>query len=504
MWFGQCFPYKSNSVKEAGMTSAFHIVLSSNERYMPGAMVALASVAVNAKPETHLHFHVFTEGVKRETFTFLEQTIHRLHPNCLIEEHLCDESILAGLPMYAGSRMAWIRCFYSRILKNVDWALYLDCDILYLASPEEHFAHADESVYACVTRDMSETAPKEDAEWARRECGVELDAGRYFNSGVMLFNFKKIREDGIPEKIAEFIKAHPKTNYADQTAMNVLFNGKSIKLIPAKFNWLQLYLDNKTLLQRPVIHYVSGIPWLPKLGVVANGRFRLWHKFADKYVWQKDGESCRRSFSRSHLLLKTFLYNMLRLPLLGNCFEKALAAVGKVKNGWRWVQTKNDCSKQVIQEVIDGGHVRECENGIMRKMSEFLRYCVVGGVAFLADFGTLVATQELFLGNYFWGVYVSTVLGFCVGLAVNYVLSLLFVFTQKKDRNKGRSVGAFLVFGIIGLLGLFWTELGMWLGIEFLKWNYMIVKVLVTGAVLVWNYLGRKLLIFNANGDNSK
>ena len=129
---------------------------------------------------------------------------------------------------------------------------------------------------------------------------------------------------------------------------------------------------------------------------------------------------------------------------------------------------------------------------------EFLRYCVVGGIAFLADFGTLVAAQELFLENYSCGVYIATVLGFVVGLAVNYALSLWFVFTQKKDRGKGRSVGAFIVFGVIGLLGLLWTELGMWIGIEFLKWNYMVVKVLVTGAVLVWNYLGRKLLIFNS------
>lgn len=128
---------------------------------------------------------------------------------------------------------------------------------------------------------------------------------------------------------------------------------------------------------------------------------------------------------------------------------------------------------------------------------EFFRYCIVGGVAFLADFGALVAAQEMFLKHFIGGIYVSTVIGFIIGLAVNYVLSLLFVFTQEKDKGRGRSVGAFVVFGIIGLLGLFWTELGMWIGIELLDWNYMIVKVFVTGAVLVWNYLGRKLLIFN-------
>lgn len=127
---------------------------------------------------------------------------------------------------------------------------------------------------------------------------------------------------------------------------------------------------------------------------------------------------------------------------------------------------------------------------------EFMRYVVVGGIAFLVDFGTLVACQEFFFKAYDWGVYVATLCGFITGLITNYVLSLLFVFIQAKDRGKGRSVGAFIVFGIIGALGLLWTELGMWIGIECLAWNYMIVKVLVTGAVLVWNYLGRKLLIF--------
>ena len=130
-------------------------------------------------------------------------------------------------------------------------------------------------------------------------------------------------------------------------------------------------------------------------------------------------------------------------------------------------------------------------------VAEFFRYAVVGGIAFVVDFGTLVAAQELYLKSFSAGVYIATVLGFIVGLAVNYALSLWFVFTSEKDLGKGRSVGAFLVFGLIGLLGLGWTELGMWLGIECLHWNYKLIKVFVTGAVLLWNYLGRKILIFN-------
>lgn len=332
----------------------FHIVLSSNERYMPGATVALAGIALNARPETELVFHVFTEDVKRETLQFLEATLKRLHARSEVVEHVCDESILAGLPNYAGSRMSWVRCFYARILKDVDWALYVDCDVLYLASPEEHFAYADDSVYACVARDMSPAAPAEDKVWAARECGVELDTSRYFNAGVMLFNFRKFREDDIPEKIADFIKAHPKTNYADQTAMNVLFNGKGVKLIPEKFDWLQIYLDDQALAQRPVIHYVSGIPWLPKIAVVDNGRFKLWHAFADKYVWQKKGESLKRLMPWKILFIKRLAYTLLVTPRLCQLFFIVLRILGKrpYLTRWKKAMTEYDVTNSSISDVL--------------------------------------------------------------------------------------------------------------------------------------------------------
>jgi putative flippase GtrA len=148
------------------------------------------------------------------------------------------------------------------------------------------------------------------------------------------------------------------------------------------------------------------------------------------------------------------------------------------------------------------GKVDARKKGAWTVLFEFIRYVIVGGIAFLADFGTLVLMQEFFLKSVKYGVYIATVFGFIVGLFVNYILSLLFVFTQEKDRGKGRDFGSFVLFGVIGLLGLFFTELGMWIGIEIFTWNYMIVKVLVTGAVLVWNYLGRKLLIFNSKEGN--
>ena len=75
---------------------------------------------------------------------------------------------------------------------------------------------------------------------------------------------------------------------------------------------------------------------------------------------------------------------------------------------------------------------------------EFFRYAVVGGIAFLADYGTLFLFQELILtGGTPWELFISTAAGFIVGLIVNYVLSLTFVFRRKDNRGSGKSIPDF-------------------------------------------------------------
>ena len=147
---------------------------------------------------------------------------------------------------------------------------------------------------------------------------------------------------------------------------------------------------------------------------------------------------------------------------------------------------------------------------------EFLRYVVVGGVAFIADFGSLYLFNEFVFKNVPLGIYISTALSFLIGLTVNYVLSLKFVFVQPKDIGKGRDSKSFIIFGIIGIIGLFLTELGMYIGCsllknqldicltwvgnyiqyDFVRYEYLIVKCIVTAVVLFWNYAARKLIIF--------
>lgn len=129
---------------------------------------------------------------------------------------------------------------------------------------------------------------------------------------------------------------------------------------------------------------------------------------------------------------------------------------------------------------------------------EFVRYLIVGGTAALVDWSTLYLTYNyVFANSGSWRLTLATAVGFTAGLIYNYILSLVWVFKSAKERNKGKTLGAFLIFVVIGVVGLLLTIGGMELGCSLVgEQNYMYVKILVTGVVLIWNYAARKLLIF--------
>jgi putative flippase GtrA len=75
-------------------------------------------------------------------------------------------------------------------------------------------------------------------------------------------------------------------------------------------------------------------------------------------------------------------------------------------------------------------------------------------------------------------------------------MCLKFVFSSAKN-GLGKSTKDKFLFLIIGILGLGMSELGMFIGVSLLKIAYPIVKVIIAGVVMIWNYLARKFFIFN-------
>ena len=120
---------------------------------------------------------------------------------------------------------------------------------------------------------------------------------------------------------------------------------------------------------------------------------------------------------------------------------------------------------------------------------QFVRYTVVGGLAFLGDFFTLFALTR------FGGVHylISAAIAFLVGLTLNYALSAVWVFSRRTLKNRAVEFGIFVGIGMIGL-GL--NELGMWLLAGRVGLHYLWAKIVTAGVVYVWNFGARKLALF--------
>ena len=122
-------------------------------------------------------------------------------------------------------------------------------------------------------------------------------------------------------------------------------------------------------------------------------------------------------------------------------------------------------------------------------VGQFFRYGVIGGLAFIVDFAGLLVLTEIFHFHYMVGATV----GFLLGLALNYWLATHWVFRYRKLTNRRLE---FIIFGVIGLLGLGLNNLCLYAMTESLMFDYRISKLLTAALVLAFNFSIRRALLF--------
>jgi putative flippase GtrA len=131
---------------------------------------------------------------------------------------------------------------------------------------------------------------------------------------------------------------------------------------------------------------------------------------------------------------------------------------------------------------------------------QFFRYCFVGGIATVVDWGaSYLLFRFVFGGKY---AVAANVISFVLGLIVNYVLSTLWVFTGAGSENRLKE---FLGFAAIGLVGLLLTAgitklFELWLADRTSAYQ-ILGKIVSTAAAFLWNFFARKYLLFNKNKE---
>jgi len=140
-----------------------------------------------------------------------------------------------------------------------------------------------------------------------------------------------------------------------------------------------------------------------------------------------------------------------------------------------------DSSESSIDKLI--------KNQTDRTHIQFFRYIFVGGIAFIVQFSSLYALTSI-LGVYY---LISAPIAFILGLIANYTLSIYWVFSKHKFNNMWSE---FMIFSIIGVVGLGLNEAFMWFFTDYLGLFYLISNIFAAALILFWNFFARKLTLF--------
>lgn len=166
--------------------------------------------------------------------------------------------------------------------------------------------------------------------------------------------------------------------------------------------------------------------------------------------------------------------------------------------------------------IFFGDVVLKLKNLVAGKTSnvfvQFFRYFFVGGFATVVHYFILIFLTEVFYVN----ANISNLVAFTVGLIVNYIISTIWVFDKRRVDNKWVE---FIIFAIIGVVGLGINQFFIWLfdnpfremaifdglfnGFITVDKYYIIGQVIATGVAFIWNFVARKVILYNKKEDKT-
>ncbi len=133
-------------------------------------------------------------------------------------------------------------------------------------------------------------------------------------------------------------------------------------------------------------------------------------------------------------------------------------------------------------------------------IQQFLKFGVVGVIAFIIDYGVLMLLSQVFGMDPVLAAGIS----FCVSVIFNYLASMRYVFTHREDLSRGRE---FVIFIVLSAIGLVINEVCMAAGVALLGTSAIMVtvtKLFATAVVMVWNFVSRKKWLDGGDGGDAE
>jgi len=221
-------------------TNTLNCVFITDQGYLMPTVTAITSLVENLSNLNSCYVHLIAVDLSNDSKELIQAFVQNY--SNIIVHHKESESMFQGMDNSSHvSTAALFKFLLPEILPTADQVLYLDGDILINRDLYEYFKGIElGNHYVAAMKDINVMKRKKVPPLER--LGAKHQS--YFNSGVMLLNLKKMREEGMTEQLIEF-KKHKKSSYMDQDAFNFCFKG-DVLFLPPKINYLTFGFHNFT------------------------------------------------------------------------------------------------------------------------------------------------------------------------------------------------------------------------------------------------------------------
>lgn len=211
------------------MNEIIHVVFITDENYALPTAVAVLSILKSKKLDSSYYIHIIGCEITEESKKIFEQLEVE---NFKIEiQELSPQEYFSAceIEKLHVSTAALFKFNIANLFPDIDKIIYLDGDVLVRKDLSELNSIVLGDDYAAVVKDYKPMTYK-----PTQVEKLKVAHRFYFNSGVMLLNLKKFREDDLFHKLLHY-RLHGINYFMDQDALNVVFQEK-VKYLPFYYN----------------------------------------------------------------------------------------------------------------------------------------------------------------------------------------------------------------------------------------------------------------------------
>lgn len=214
-----------------------NIVLTTDDNYIVPTMVTISSILSSANADTKFHVYILCAKALSQDGRQRITSVRDQYGQVVVTFLEIDDAKLSLAVTTAYIPIASYYRLYISSLISAERCLFIDGDMIVRQDLTEVYNTDLEGYYAAGVKDMGVQCHFTEYEDYAEYLGIP-NMNTYVNAGFMIFNLKKIREDGIDCRMIEAIDKGYK--YMDQDIINRFCYGK-IKILPLKYDFFTEY-----------------------------------------------------------------------------------------------------------------------------------------------------------------------------------------------------------------------------------------------------------------------